>query len=233
MKRCNVIRVCDILLSAFALTLLTPLFIILIILLKLTGEGKVFYLQPRVGHHGKMFLLIKFATMLANSSQIMSGTITIKGDPRILPVGRFLRKTKINELPQLVNVLLGQMSIIGPRPLTSETFDYYNNEEKKVITSVRPGLSGAASIVFNNEESIIQSDDPYEIHCIYKNELAPLKGALEIWFVDNINVLLYFKLILTTLAVLVFRVQNPEKLFMPLDDQKEFRKKLAIISSRK
>ena len=110
-------RFFDVFLSSIALIFLSPLLLPIIIILKLTGEGEVFFMQERIGRNGRLFKLIKFATMLKNSPNLGTGTVTMKHDPRILPVGKFLRKTKINELPQLLNILLGDMSVVGPRLL--------------------------------------------------------------------------------------------------------------------
>ena len=168
----------------------------------LTGEGEVFFFQERIGKQNKKFKLFKFSTMLRNSESIGTGTITLKNDPRILPVGRFLRISKINELPQLFNVLLGDMSIIGPRPLTETNFSYYNDETKKIIIKVRPGLSGIGSIVFRNEEEILtNSKNSIDF---YKKVIAPYKGKLEVWFVSNNTVVNYFKLIIATLDAIFF-----------------------------
>ena len=150
-------RFFDLLLSSSALVFLSPLFVPIMLILRLTGEGEVFYLQERVGKGGRTFHLFKFATMLKNSPSIGTGTITIIDDPRILPFGKFLRKTKINELPQLLNVLYGDMSLIGPRPLTEETFSAYPPESKIQIQLVRPGLSGIGSIIFRNEEELLSN----------------------------------------------------------------------------
>ena len=121
------IRFVDLFLCISAIGILLPLFVVISIILMLTGEGEVFFFQERIGKQNKKFKLFKFSTMLRNSESIGTGTITLKNDPRILPVGRFLRISKINELPQLFNVLLGDMSIIGPRPLTETNFSYYND----------------------------------------------------------------------------------------------------------
>ena len=117
-------RVCDIFFSALALVFLSPLLIPIALLLRFTGEGEVFFVQERVGLNQQTFGLLKFATMLKDSANIGSGTITVRNDPRVLPVGKVLRKTKINELPQLLNILRGDMSVIGPRPLTRNHFNY-------------------------------------------------------------------------------------------------------------
>lgn len=178
-----------------------PLLVVIAILLRLTGEGEIFYLQERIGKDEKIFKLFKFATMLKNSSTFGTGTVTVKNDLRILPIGKFLRKSKINELPQLLNVLFGDMSIIGPRPLTKETFDFYDINTQKFIGKVRPGLSGIGSIVFRGEEDMLtELDSPL---VFYKNTIAPYKGALEIWFVLNYTVVTYLKAIIITIVVVL------------------------------
>ena len=195
------IRFFDVLLSAIMLLLLLPLFLPIVILLRFTGEGEIFFLQERIGKDGKKFELFKFATMLKNSPDIGTGTVTMKNDPRVLPLGRFLRKTKINELPQLLNIFFGDMSVIGPRPLTSQAFETYSDNTKCLIKKVRPGLSGIGSIVFRAEEEIMHgatgSIDFYE------NVIAPYKGSLEEWFVVNKNLSIYFKLIFATVIIVL------------------------------
>jgi len=151
------------------------------LLLRLTGEGEVFYGQERVGRQGRKFKLLKFVTMLKNSPSIGTRTITTKNDPRVLPLGRFLRKTKINELPQLINVLKGDMSIVGPRPLTTETFSFYSDEVQKVVIQNQPGLTGIGSIVFRDEEAILNVSGK-SAHDVMRQEIAPYKGALETWY---------------------------------------------------
>ena len=195
-------RMFDVFFSLFALALISPLLIPIAVLLRLTGENEIFYKQERLGRDAIKFDLLKFATMLKDSPNLGSGTITLKNDPRILPMGRFLRKTKINELPQLLNILRGDMSFIGPRPLTSETFNAYSAEVQQQISSVLPGLSGVGSIMFRDEESLLGSaEDSVEF---YHNVIAPYKGALENWYVQNISLINYFKLILLTVLVVVF-----------------------------
>jgi len=196
------IRFLDIFFSSFAILVLSPMLIPVIIILRFTGEGEVFFLQKRVGINEKSFYLFKFATMKKNSPNIATGTVTIKNDPRVLPVGKFLRKTKINELPQLINVLLGHMSIIGPRPLTTETFESYPDYIKQIIFNVRPGLSGIGSIIFRDEENIL--DNQVNTMEFYENVIAPYKGSLEEWFVLNRNLYIYFLLIFLTVWVIIF-----------------------------
>ncbi len=199
-------RFFDLLLSLSALVFLSPLFVPIMLILRLTGEGEVFYLQERIGKGGRTFHLFKFATMLKNSPSIGTGTITIIDDPRILPFGKFLRKTKINELPQLLNVLYGDMSLIGPRPLTEETFSAYPPESKIQIQLVRPGLSGIGSIIFRNEEELLSNSK--DAKGLYFKEIAPFKGQLESWFVKNYSLKIYFLLILLTIVVVIFPRTN-------------------------
>ena len=195
------IRIFDIVLSLAALIILCPLLLPIALILRFTGEGEVFYVQERIGSNEQPFGLFKFATMLKNSPQIGTGMITVRHDPRVLPVGRILRKTKVNELPQLFNVLIGDMSVIGPRPLTQNHFTHYAPELRKIIGSVRPGLSGVGSIVFRDEELILSNkEDPQNY---YRTEIAPYKALLEVWFVENRGIWLYIKCIVLTIWVVI------------------------------
>ena len=148
MIRCDSKRMMDVLLSAAALIVLSPLFFVVMVILKFTGEGEIFFSQPRVGLNGKLFNLIKFATMLKASPNMAGGVLTVKNDPRILPAGKFLRKTKINELPQLINILKGDMSVVGPRPQAQAHFDVFPDHVKREIVKMKPGLTGVGSVVF-------------------------------------------------------------------------------------
>ena len=206
-------RISDLILSFLALTFLTPILIPVMIVLRLTGEGMIFYTQQRVGKNGSTFYLLKFATMLKNSPQLGSGTITIKDDPRVLPIGKILRKTKINELPQLINVLRGDMSLIGPRPLTRQTFDMYNTETKSTISSVVPGLSGVGSIVFRNEERFLGGAE--DAQNSYGNLIAPYKGQLEVWYVENKSFKLYLYFLFITVFVVLFSYGDKLWLLFP------------------
>jgi lipopolysaccharide/colanic/teichoic acid biosynthesis glycosyltransferase len=195
-------RFFDIFFSLTALIVLIPIFVVVILILKFTGEGEVFFKQARVGQNLKSFNLYKFVTMKKNSPNIASGTITVKNDPRILPLGKYLRKTKINELPQLFNILLGEMSLVGPRPLTSQTFNLYSQRHRRIITKVRPGLSGLGSVIFRDEESILNNEiDGPEF---YKKSISQYKGLLEIWYIKNANLKNYFKIIFITIWVVIF-----------------------------
>ena len=196
-------RFFDVLLSGFAVLCLSPLLIPVVIILKLTGEHYVFYGQERIGKGGRRFNFLKFATMLKNSPNMGTGDITTKADPRVLPFGKVLRKTKINELPQLINILLGDMSIIGPRPLTPRNYDYYTPEVKKGIELLTPGLSGIGSVVFRDEESIMARSGMDYTEC-YKTRVAPYKGALELWYLEHKSLWVDFKLIFLTAWVVFF-----------------------------
>ena len=192
-------RFFDILFSFVAIIFFSPLLIVVALLLLSTGENKVIYLQKRVGHGGKLFSLIKFATMLEDSAN--SGTITFDRDPRILPLGHLLRKSKINELPQLFNIFFGDMSIIGPRPLTEETFSYYSSDVGQLILKLKPGLSGVGSIFFRNEQLLLNNGNYLNV---YKNKIAPYKGRLEVWYSENNTLVNYFKLIFATIITIFF-----------------------------
>ena len=187
-------RIFDIIFALLALIILSPLLVPITFLLVMTGEGEVFYLQERIGKHRKIFKIYKFATMFKNSASVGTGTVTIKNDPRILPLGKFLRKSKINELPQLLNILFGDMSVIGPRP--------YTDQIKNTIVKVRPGLSGIGSIIFRGEEDILVGANGSL--AFYRITIAPYKGALEVWFVENCTILNYFKAIIITIVVVIF-----------------------------
>lgn len=197
------IRFFDIIFSITALIFFAPIFLIIIIILKVTGEGEIFYFQKRVGLDAKEFRLFKFATMIKNSENIGSGTITIDNDFRVLPFGKILRKSKINEMPQIINVLIGDMSLIGPRPLVRSGFDSYPPDSIKKMSSIKPGLSGLSSIMLRNEEEILSKvDDPILFH---STVLSKYKSSLEIWYHDRNNLLNYFLLIFITVWKIFFR----------------------------
>lgn len=195
-------RLLDIVLSALALLVLSPLLVPIAVALLLTGEHEAFYFQERVGKGGVTFKLFKFATMLKNSPNMGTGTITLKNDPRILPMGRFLRKTKINELPQLLNILFGDMSMVGPRPQTKRCFEAFPPSSRAAIIRVRPGLSGIGSIVFRGEEELMHGHaDPGRF---YDDVIAPYKGLLEEWYVRNQGLRTYVLVIFVTCWVILF-----------------------------
>jgi len=209
-------RILDILLSGFALLVFSPLLIPVALILRFTGEGKICYLQDRVGKNGELFKLIKFATMLEDSPNIGTGLLTTQGDPRVLPFGRILRKTKLNELPQLINIFLGDMSIIGPRPQTKSHVELFPEDVRKKIVEVPPGLSGIGSIVFRDEESILTKSPKGHERC-FSEDITPYKGDLELWYIRNQSVRLDMMLMfLTIYAVLLPENKLHLKLFKGL-----------------
>ncbi|MRT94800.1 sugar transferase [Ancylomarina sp. 16SWW S1-10-2] len=174
-------RIIDLIASLIAILILSPILIPVVIGLLLTGEHYVFYFQKRIGYKNQSFNIWKFATMLKESPNLGTGMHTTKRDPRILPMGGFLRQTKINELPQLFNILIGNMSIVGPRPLVDKTFEPYPQHVKDVIYNVKPGLTGIGSIVFRDEEQLL-SETKMPLDQYYKLHISPYKGELELWY---------------------------------------------------
>ena len=200
-------RFFDITFSLLAIILLSPILIPVIILLLLTGEHEVFYRQDRVGYKNKIFKIWKFATMLKNSPNMGDGDITKRGDPRITRVGKLLRQSKINELPQLINILTGDMSFVGPRPLMKVGFDRYTDDLKSKVYNVIPGLTGIGSIVFRDEELIItQSKLPAQE--TYRTIILPYKGALEVWYQQHRNFYTDFMILFLTAWYIVFPNSN-------------------------
>lgn len=196
------IRMFDIVCSGLAMLVLFPFILPIMIGLKLTGEHYIFYMQPRVGKGGKDFNVLKFATMLKDSPNLPGGVLTQKNDSRILPMGKFLRKTKINELPQLANIFIGQMSFVGPRPQARRHYELYSGDVKAKIDLVPPGLTGIGSVVFRDEETILD-EVPGDRDHFHDTVVAPYKGELEVWWTRHRTLGNYFKLIFLTALALV------------------------------
>ena len=197
-------RLLDIIVSFITLIILLPLFIPVVIVLRLTAEGEVFYFQERIGLNNSRFQIWKFATMLKNSMNMGTGSITLQNDFRVTPIGKFLRKTKINELPQIINILKGDISLVGPRPLVTKTFSAYSAEVQEQIYKVKPGLTGIGSIIFRDEESIISAVKEEDPHEFYKRVIAPYKGELEMWYQGHRSFFLDLQLIFMTAWVILF-----------------------------
>lgn len=217
-------RIFDFISSLLVSLLISPFLLPIIILLRFTSEGEVFYLQERVGFKNKAFKIFKFATMLKNSPNMSGGCITTKNDPRLTLIGGALRKTKINELPQLINVLLGNMSVVGPRPVMPVSFDAYPKEIQKYIYDRKPGITGIGSIVFRDEEELItkvkeQGNDVWQF---YKNTIYPYKGKLELWYQENCSFALDMKLIFITIWVIFFPNSTIYKKWFPDLPVREF-----------
>jgi len=195
-------RLFDLVISGLSILVLSPLLLPIILLLRITGEGEVFFSQDRMGKGGSLFSLHKFATMLKDSPNIGSGTLTVQNDPRILPLGNFLRKTKINELPQLFNVFKGDMSIVGPRPQSARNFSAFSEDVQKNIMLVSPGLTGLGSIFFSDEEAMLTSsvnNDEF-----YDSVIMPYKGQLETWYVNHTTILIDLKIVYVTALKIIF-----------------------------
>jgi lipopolysaccharide/colanic/teichoic acid biosynthesis glycosyltransferase len=209
-------RVIDFVLALIATTVLLPILIPVVLGLLLTGEHYVFYFQERIGYKNKNFFIWKFATMLKNSPNMSGGLHTTRRDPRILPMGGFLRKTKLNELPQLINILKGDMSVIGPRPLVDKTFAPYPQHVKDQIYDSKPGLSGIGSIIFRDEEKLL-TETTMDKSEYYAQFISPYKGELELWYQKNLSFSTDVLLIFLTVWVIVFpESQLPFKVFKDL-----------------
>ena len=194
-------RFFDFIFSLIALIILSPLLVPIIILLKLTGEHEVFYFQKRIGYKNREFNIWKFATMLRNSPNMGTGEITLRNDPRVTKMGKFLRITKINELPQIINVLKGDMSIVGARPLMKKSFDLYTDDVKAVVYNTPPGITGIGSIIFRDEEEIISESS--DIQDTYK-QIFEYKGRLEKWYQQHISFYTDFMIIFLTAWHILF-----------------------------
>lgn len=188
-------RIIDIFASAFMLILLFPFGLVIALLIACDSRGGVFYRQSRVGRYNRDFTLYKFRTMRTDADRL--GLLTVGArDPRVTRVGYYLRKYKIDELPQLLNILVGDMSFVGPRPEVRKYVDLYNDEQKKVL-SVRPGLTDYASIAYINENEILEKADDKEQ--TYINEIMPEKIKLNMKFIQNPSLYQYFKIIFLTI----------------------------------
>lgn len=190
-------RLLDMVLAGAGLIVLAPMLLPLMLVLRFTGEGKVFYRQQRVGRDRKPFSVLKFATMLENSLAMPGGDITLDHDPRVLPVGRVLRKTKINELPQLWNVLSGDMSLVGPRPIDPVNFALFSAEAQQAIAQMTPGLTGVGALLFRNE-SVLVARAPMDPQRFYEEAIYPDKSRLEIWYYQRRSWLLDLRIMALT-----------------------------------
>ena len=193
------IRFFDFILSLVGLVVLAPIFIVLAIWIKIDSKGPVFYKQVRVGQNGINFGLFKFRSMVVDADK--KGLITVGGrDPRITRSGYFIRKYKLDELPQLINVLVGDMSLVGPRPEVRKYVDLYTDEQQKVL-SVKPGITDYASIEYVDENEILgKSSDPEKV---YIEEIMPEKIKYNMKYINNKSLFEYFKIILLTVLKIV------------------------------
>lgn len=190
-------RAFDILCSFLGLTVLSPVLLVVSVLVAVTSPGGVFFRQERVGKDGKPFRIFKFRSMRKDNAGLK---ITTGNDSRITPVGRFLRKSKIDELPQLINVLVGDMSFVGPRPEVADYVNLYTPYQRQVLL-VRPGITGLASIRFRNENDLLTaSDDPNRT---YVEQIMPRKIDLDLEYIPHASVYYDIELIFQTFAVVI------------------------------
>jgi lipopolysaccharide/colanic/teichoic acid biosynthesis glycosyltransferase len=209
-------RLIDFILALAALIILMPFLLPLSIILLLTGEHEIFYLQKRIGYKNKYFMIWKFATMMKNSANMGTGSLTVRNDPRVTPFGKFLRKTKINELPQIVNVLIGNMAIVGARPQMEVDFLKFPKHVQKVVYNTRPGITGIGSIIFRDEEKWISNAEG-DKHEFYRNYIAPYKGEVEIWYQNHLTLYTDMMLIFLTAWVILFsKSELPFRIFKGL-----------------
>ncbi len=190
----------DAVVSGIGLVVLLPVFAIVAIAIKLDSPGPVFFRQIRVGKSGRPFRVCKFRSMVDGASR--AGTaLTVEADPRITRLGAFLRARKIDELPQLINVLAGQMSFVGPRPEVPQYMEFYSREQRAIILSMRPGITDYAAILFRDESALLDgAADPVRV---YRERIMPVKFALYERYSREIGLANDIRLILATLALLV------------------------------
>ncbi len=188
----------DMFVSALGLLALSPLFLVLVLIIKLESRGPAFYVQQRVGRHGVLFSLVKFRTMHVDADKFTAITVGNR-DPRITRVGFYLRKYKIDEFPQLINVVRGDMSLVGPRPELKKFVDLYTSEQQQVL-SVRPGITDLASLQFRNENALLEGkEDPIKF---YIEEIMPVKLAISLKYVESRSFALDLVIILRTVGAI-------------------------------
>jgi lipopolysaccharide/colanic/teichoic acid biosynthesis glycosyltransferase len=218
----------DKLVALIALLILLPILIPVMLLLLLTDEHQIFYRQERIGKHSEKFGILKFATMLKDSPTIGNGMLTVRNDPRITKVGKWLRLTKLNELPQLWNVFVGQMSFVGPRPLTAVGISRYDQEVSQTILQLRPGITGIGSLVFRDEEKLVSlcKENGGDPKAYYREHIFPYKGSVECWYASKQSFRIDFLLLIATLYSVVF---NDRKIaFKLFKDLPELPKELTV-----
>jgi lipopolysaccharide/colanic/teichoic acid biosynthesis glycosyltransferase len=196
LKRCV-----DITVSTTAIVMLLPLFAMIAVAIKADSPGPVFFLQTRVGRNGRLFKIRKFRSMVVDAARY-GGALTLRHDDRVTRVGRFIRKHKLDELPQLTNVIAGDMSLVGPRPEVPELMQFYTPEQVELVCSVRPGITDYASLLFCDESALLaQDEDPVQV---YRRAIMPAKLRYYERYIQEIGLLTDVRIILATVALLVF-----------------------------
>ncbi|MCB0079154.1 MAG: sugar transferase [Anaerolineales bacterium] len=191
-------RVFDLIAATVGLLLLSPLLLILAIAIKRSSPGPIFYRAQRIGRGGRPFVLYKFRSMVADADK-RGPAITAAGDSRITPIGRLLRRTKLDELPQLINVVKGEMSLVGPRPEDPRYVALYTPEQRRIL-DYRPGITSQASLVYRHEERLLAGED---WEAIYRNEIMPAKLRVDLDYLDHRNLVSDLALILRTVVAIV------------------------------
>lgn len=194
-------RIIDLLIASIALIVLSPILLLTVLILLFTGEHEVFYFQKRIGYQNKPFNIWKFSTMIKDSPNLGSGEITLRNDPRVTGFGKILRMTKINELPQIMNVFKGEMSIVGPRPLMEVSFKLYSTEVQRIIYNLKPGITGIGSVIFRDEEKLLSA--AIDHRAMYAS-IYPYKGDLEIWYQQHACTYTDFMIIFLTAWSILF-----------------------------
>lgn len=190
----------DVIGSLFGLVLLSPVLVLVAIAIKLDSPGPVFFRQQRVGRNDQPFRMFKFRSMVADAPS-RGSALTVRADKRITRVGRFLRKSKLDELPQLINVLVGDMALVGPRPEVPQFMDFYSPEQRAIIVSIRPGITDFAAILFRDESTLLdQADDPL---AVYRQQIMPIKFRHYRRYRDELDNLTDLRIILATILLLV------------------------------
>lgn len=193
-------RLADVIFSFAGLIIFSPLFLFIALAIKLDSKGPVFFLHKRLGYKKKPFHMIKFRTMVENAVQF-GPEVTISEDARVTRVGRILRKLKLDELPQLINVLLGQMSIVGPRPQSFSYIPYYPETDLEVILNVRPGITGPTQLRLRHEEELLsKQEDPIRF---YIEDLLPFKISSDVRYASNRNIFLDARITLETIGAVL------------------------------
>lgn len=187
------IRFFDITISSLGLLIMSPIITIIVLLIRFESKGNVIFRQERIGLNGKPFTIYKFRTMKPDADNKI--LLTLEMDPRVTRTGKFLRKTKLDEIPQLVNVLKGEMSIVGPRPEVGKYVVRYTDKQKEIL-STKPGITDIASIYFFNEGKLLRDQDDPEQY--YEQVIIPRKIELNMEYIENKSLKLYFAIILKT-----------------------------------
>ena len=201
-------RFCDLIFALAGLLVTSPIVLLVIILKKLAGEKEIFYIKGRVGKGGRLFPFIKLSSMTPAKKGEKTSSLTLSNDSRITPLGHLIRKTKIDEFPQFVNIIRGELSFVGPRPMMPKIYKDYSKGVKAELSKIRPGVTGLATVVFRNEAQLLEDSDYTDELQFYKEVIAPTKGAIELIYIKNQGFALDFILLLLT----VWQIIRPQSL---------------------